>query len=316
MNTEKALGRLTEVIRRKHLALATERSYRAWLRRYCNNIKGLPAHLSSEQKLERFLNALAHQNVAASTQNQAFNAIIFFYKEALGVELKNIRALRARRPAQIRRAPTPTDTWQLIKIIQADSDFATSLAVRLLYGCGLRVCEPLNLRIKDVNLEAAQLIIRAAKGSKDRMVAIPCSALADMREQLESARVVWKRDKQDGVPVALPHQLAVKYPAVQFDWHWAWLFPANNTCFDPRTRKLVRWRLHEANLQRAVRKACQRAGLFILPHELRHAYATHCLHRGANPRAIQAAMGHQSLETTMGYLHAEALSVASPLDAV
>jgi integron integrase len=316
MNTEKAVARLTEVIRRKHLTLATERSYCAWLRRYCDSLKGLPAHLSSEQKLERFLNALAQENVAASTQNQAFNAIIFFYKEALGVELKNVQALRARRPAQIRRAPTPTDTWQLIKTIQAESDFATSLAVRLLYGCGLRVCEPLSLRIKDVNVEAAQLIIRAAKGGKDRMVAIPCSALEDMREQIESARVVWKRDQQDRVPVALPHQLAVKYPAAQFEWHWAWLFPANNSCLDPRTNKLVRWRLHEANLQRAVRKACQKAGLFILPHELRHAYATHCLDRGANPRAIQEAMGHQSLETTMGYLHAEALSVASPLDTV
>ena len=316
MNTEKAVARLTEVIRRKHLALATERSYCAWLRRYCDNLKKFPTQLSSEQKLERFLNALAQGNVAASTQNQAFNAIIFFYQEALGVELKNVRALRARRPAQIRRAPSPTDTWRLIKTIQADSDFATSLAVRLLYGCGLRVCEPLNLRIKDVNAEAAQLIIRAGKGGKDRMVAIPCSALEDMREQIESARVMWKRDQQDRVPVALPHQLAAKYPAAQFDWHWAWLFPAKNSCFDPRTRKLVRWRLHEANLQRAVRKACQKTGLFILPHELRHAYATHCLNRGANPRAIQEAMGHQSLETTMGYLHAESLSVASPLDAV
>ncbi len=232
------------------------------------------------------------------------------------MELKNVRALRARRPAQIRRAPTPTDTWQLIKTVQADSDFATSLAVRLLYGCGLRVCEPLNLRIKDVDVETAQLIIRAGKGGKDRAVAIPCSALEDMREQIESARVVWKRDQQDRVPAALPHQLAVKYPAAQFDWHWAWLFPANNSCLDPRTKKWVRWRLHEANVQRAVRKACQKAGLFILPHELRHAYATHCLNRGANPRAIQEAMGHQSLETTMGYLHAEALSVASPLDAL
>jgi len=316
MNTEEAVRRLTEVVRRKHLALATERTYCACLRRYCDNLKGLPVHLSSEQKLERFLTVLAQKHVAASTQNQAFNAIIFFYKEALGLELKNVQALRARRPAQIRRAPTPTETWQLIKTVQADSDFATSLAVRLLYGCGLRVCEPLNLRIKDVNVESAQLVIRAGKGGKDRMVAIPCSALEDIREQIESARVVWQRDQHDGVPVALPHQLAVKYPAAQFDWHWAWLFPANNSCFDPRTRKLVRWRLHEANLQRAVRKACQKAGLFILPHELRHAYATHCLNRGANPRAIQEAMGHQSLETTMGYLHAEALSVASPLDAV
>jgi integrase len=273
-------------------------------------------HLPSEHKLERFLTVLAQQNVAASTQNQAFNAIIFFYKEALGAELKNVQALRARRPVQVRHAPTPEETWQLLKTVQSDAAFATSLAVRLLYGCGMRVNEPLNLRIKDVNLEAAQLIIRAAKGGKDRVVAIPCSALEDLRQQIQAARAVWRRDQQDQVPVALPHQLARKYPAAQFDWHWAWLFPANKSCLDPRTGKLVRWRLHEAQVQRAVRTACQKAGLFILPHELRHAYATHCLNRGANPRAIQSAMGHQSLETTMGYLHAEALSVASPLDAV
>jgi len=316
MNTSEAVWRLTKVVRHKHLTLATERTYCPWLRRYCDFLKGLPLHLPSEHKLERFLTVLAQKDVAASTQNQAFNAIIFFYKEVMGAELKNIQALRARRPAQIRHAPTPEETWQLIKTIQSDAAFATSLAVRLLYGCGLRVSEPLNLRIKDLSLEAAQLIIRASKGGKDRVVAIPCSALEDLREQIQAARAVWRRDQQAQVPVAMPHQLARKYPAAQFNWHWAWLFPANKCCLDPRTGKLVRWRLHEAHVQRAVRTACQKAGLFILPHELRHAYATHCLNRGANPRAIQSAMGHQSLETTMGYLHAEALSVASPLDVV
>ena len=134
------------------------------------------------------------------------------------------------------------------------------------------------------------------------------------RQQVESARVVWKRDQLSQVPLALPHQLAVKYPQAQFDWNWAWLFPAPQPCVEPRTGKLVRWRWHEVNIQRAIRKAGRKIGLLILPHELRHAYATHCLNRGANPRAIQEVMGHKSLETTMGYLHAEALGVVSPLD--
>jgi site-specific recombinase XerD len=141
MNMNEAVRRLTEVVRRQHLALATERTYCAWLRRYCDFLKGLPLHLPSEHKLERFLTALAQKDVAASTQNQAFNAIIFFYKEALGTELKNVQALRARRPAHIRHAPTPEETWQLLKIVQSDAAFATSVAVRLLYGCGLRVSE-------------------------------------------------------------------------------------------------------------------------------------------------------------------------------
>jgi site-specific recombinase XerD len=117
MKTAEAVRRLEEVVRRKHLALATERTYGAWLRRYCDFLKGLPLHLPSEQKLERFLTVLAQQNVAASTQNQAFNAIIFLYREALGTELKNVQALRARRPAHIRHAPTPDETWQLTQTI-------------------------------------------------------------------------------------------------------------------------------------------------------------------------------------------------------
>ena len=314
MKTEQALQRMSEVIRRKHLALSTEQSYCAWLKRYCAHVKTLPAALPSEQKLERFLTALAQDDVAASTQNQAFNAILFFYQEALGTRLQNVQALRARRPSQLRHAPTREETFRLLQAVQAEADFATALAVRLLYGCGLRVCEPLNLRIKDVDLETSQLVIRAAKGGKDRVVAIPCSAVEDLRQQIESARVVWQRDRLSRVPVALPHQLAVKYPQAGFDWPWAWVFPAAQPCVDPRRGGVVRWRWHEANLQRAIRKACGQTGLMILPHELRHAYATHCLNRGANPRAIQEVMGHKSLETTMGYLHADALAVRSPLD--
>ena len=314
MQSEQALQKLTDVLRRKHFALKTEQCYCGWLRRYCDFLKTLPPGLPSEQKLERFLTALAREDVAASTQNQAFNAILFFYREALGVELKDVQSLRARRPGQVRRAPTREETLRLLQAVEGAADFATGLAVRLLYGCGLRVTEPLNLRVKDVDLEGSQLVIRGAKGGKDRVVAIPCAALEDLREQVESARVVWKRDQLGRVPVALPHLLGAKYPAAALDWNSAWVFPAHQQCADPRTGKVVRWRLHEANVQRAIRKACRQAGLGILPHELRHAYATHCLNRGANPRAIQEVMGHKSLETTMGYLHAEALGVRSPLD--
>jgi len=314
MNATHAVQKLADVVRRKHFSLSTEHSYCGWLKRYCAFIKTLPAALPSEQKLERFLTALARNDIAASTQNQAFNAMIFFYQEVLGSELKNIQSLRARRPQQVRSAPSREDTARLLKAVQDGEKRDVSLAIRLLYGCGLRVTEPLNLRVKDVNLEAMQLVIRAAKGGKDRRVPLPCSAAEDLREQMETARAVWQRDQTNQIPAALPHLLAAKYPQAQFDWQWAWVFPARDWCSDPRTKKIVRWRLHEVNLQRAVRNACRKTGVCILPHELRHAYATHCLNRGANPRAIQEVMGHQSLETTMGYLHAEPLAVASPLD--
>jgi site-specific recombinase XerD len=138
MTTAQAVKTLSAVIRRKHLALNTEQIYCGWLKRYCNDLQTLPPHLPSELKLERFLTALAQNHVSASTQNQAFNAILFFYKEAMGVQLKNIQALRARRPSQLRRAPDREDTLLLIKTAQAGGDFATSLVVRLLYGCGLQ----------------------------------------------------------------------------------------------------------------------------------------------------------------------------------
>ncbi len=156
--------------------------------------------------------------------------------------------------------------------------------------------------------------IRGAKGGKDRVVVWPVSLIPEITQQLQHARAIWEEDQRTGTPLAMPEGLSKKYPEFQFNWMWAWLFPAHNICRHPRTGVLVRYRRHEANVQRAVKYACRQLGICVLPHELRHGYATHCLERGVNPRAIQAAMGHVSLETTMGYLHAESLSVRSPLE--
>ena len=314
VKAEEAIQKLKDVIRRKHFSLSTEDSYCGWLKRFCSYIKKFPPRTPSERKVEQFLTSLARNDVAASTQNQALNAMVFFYREVLGVDLKNIQSLRAKRPAHIRHSPSREDTLRLIEMLQSETGLEVSLAVRLIYGCGLRVTEPLSLRIKDVDLESGKLVIRSAKGGKDRVVPIPRSTLDDLQKQMKSTRAVWKKDQADKIPVALPGQLAEKYPRSQFSWNWAWFFPAAQPCVHPRSGKRVRWRLHEAKLQRAVRKACDKLGCSILPHELRHAYATHSLNRGTNPRAIQEIMGHKSLETTMGYLHVEPLAVASPLD--
>ena len=145
---------------------------------------------------------------------------------------------------------------------------------------------------------------------------MPTALIPDLNRQLQAARLVWQQDRTDRIPLALPHRLARKFPEYQFSWRWAWVFPAHCPCRDRRTGTIVRFRMHEVNVQRAVKRARRKLALSILPHELRHGYATRCLDRGASPRAIQQAMGHKSLETTMGYLHAEALSVASPVDAM
>lgn len=298
----------------RHLAISTEQSYCAWVARFCDAQQTDRASIAitSEQRVERFLTGLAAYGVSASTQNQAFNALVLFYREIVGKPLEKVDALRAKAPMHLRRAPSADEVRALLSEVQRTADFSTNLAIRLIYGCGLRVTEPLSLRIKDV-LED-RLVIRAAKGGKDRVVALPCSLATDLHEQTESARIVWRRDSAARMPVALPGLLATKYPSDQFCWPWAWLFPAAHPCVHPRTGQMVRWRLHEANVQRAIRRAGRKLNLRILPHELRHAYATHCLDRGANPRALQQAMGHASLETTMGYLHADAMNVRSPIE--
>lgn len=314
MNTAQAIQKLRQVIRRQHKALATEESYVLWLRRYMAAIRQMPNALSSEQKLERFLSELAQRGVAASTQQQAFNAIVFFYKDVLRLPLGAVDALRVRRPAHLRHAPTVGETHALLQAVRDLNGYPTNLIARLLYGCGLRVSEPLNLRIKDLNLAVPCLYVRGAKGGKDRSVSLPCSLASEIMQQVEFAETVWRRDCQNKIPVMIPEPLARKYPEYQFSKSWSWLFPAHYPCRHPRTGQTVRYRMHEANVQRAIKEARRKLGIMVLPHELRHAYATHCLERGTSPRAIQEAMGHKSLETTMGYLHAEALSVLSPLD--
>lgn len=315
MTTTEAKEKMRAVIRRQHLTIATEQTYLGWLARYMAAIKQMPRELPSEQKLERFLTDLAiKQNVSASTQNQAFNAIIYFYKDVLGMPLKNVDALRAKRGQHLRHAPTLEETRQLIATVRNVGGYPTNLIVRLIYGCGLRVTEPLNLRIKDIQFDAGKLFVMGAKGRKDRVVTLPCSLADELKAQMDFSRAVWKRDCESHIPLEIPHQLARKYPETRFAWPWAWLFPSHWPCKHPRTGELVRYRMHEANVQRAVKEARRKLGIMILPHELRHAYATHNLNRGVNIKALSAAMGHECIETTAGYCHAEALSVPSPLE--
>lgn len=316
MNSFQAEEMLRRIIRLKHYSLSTEQTYADWLRRFMRYVVKLPAGLSSEKKIEAFLTALAHDEVSASTQNQAFNALLFFYRDCLGQKLEGINALRAKREASIRRAPAPDEVRRLLADVRDEGTYPVRLVIKLIYGCGLRISEPLALRVRDVDINNSRLIIRRAKGGKDRVVALPCSLVGDIKAQLATARLTWQRDVAAQLPIKLPSRMEKKYPQAQWSWNWAWLFPLNHPCRDPRGGAWVRWHQLESTVQRAVKASCRRLGLEILPHELRHAYATHCLNTGQNPRAIQQAMGHKSLETTMGYLHAEALSVRSPLESV
>ena len=174
MNTLEAVNRVRDVLRRQHKALATEDTYVFWLRRFMAALPKMPKDISSERKIERFLTDLArYHGVSACSQNQAFNAILYFYKHVLNQTIGNIDALRAQRPVHMRHAPTVAETHALLQTIRNLGGYPTNFIARMLYGCGLRVSEPLNLRIKDVNLERCRLVIRGAKGGKDPLIFLP-----------------------------------------------------------------------------------------------------------------------------------------------
>lgn len=317
MNAPEAIRRTIAVIRRQHKTLATEHCYVHWLRRYMAAIREMPNELPSEKKLERFLTELATlRDLSASSQNQAFNAVLFFYDAVLGVPLKHVDALRATRPVHQRHAPTREEVRQLAEAVPNWGGYPTNLIFRMLYGAGLRVTEPLNLRVKDLDFDIGRMVLRGAKGQKDRTVSIPESLIEELLGQLDWAKKVWTGDVRDKLPVKLPHQLAVKYPENEFAWAWAWVFPAHWPCPDPRSETLrrVRYRMHEANVQRAVKSARRRLGISALPHEMRHSYATHSIEDGVSLVALKEAMGHAKIETTAGYCHADSCSVPSPLD--
>lgn len=316
-NKEQVLQSVVNAVRVRHFSLRTEEAYCHWIGRFYDFALTLPRELASEVKVERFITDLALRlNVAASTQNQAFAALIFLYAQVLNKPLGDVRALRAKRPAWIREAPSRDEVRALFRELRDTPQVPANLLGKLLYGCGLRVQEPLELRIKDVRLSESLLVLRAAKGGKDRVVKVPCSLIVPLKAQIERARAVWQWDRANrpAVGVSLPNRLAQKYPRAPYDWGWFWLFPAPGHCEHPREPGLiVRWRLHEASLQRAVGEARRRAGIAtpITPHVLRHGYATHSTD---DPRTIQAVMGHKNLETTMGYIHREALAATNPLD--
>ncbi len=318
MTSAQALSSLRDQLRRHRCALSTERSYLQWLRRYMTWLRSFPALAESPiyQKVEAFLIVLARDRISASGQNQALNAVLFFYQHVLGEDPGPIKALRVKRPDLHRHAPTQNEMIRLFQALRDTDHYPIRLIVHLLYGCGMRLNEALDLRLKDLDVERGRIVIRNAKGGKNRVVAIPKRLETALTTQMQAAKRIWESDRWESIPVPLPERLLQKSRHWEASLAWFWLFPATKPCRDPRTNRRVRWRCHEGTIQRALAAAngCTNFSTPITAHHLRHAYATHALEGGANIRSLQLALGHKSLETTQGYLRSEALDVASPLD--
>ncbi len=322
MNIDQIVQRVRDVCRVKHLAYSTEDSYLGQIRRYAAEVVKMPREWSSEQKMEAWLTREAHRGISTATQSLVFNALRFLYVDVLKQKLGRVNALRPKRPAHVRHAPSLDETVAVLRGVRDWGGYPTRLITFLLYGCGLRVCEPLDLRIKDLRLSESKMVIRGAKGGKDRVVAIPCALMPALKRQVQRARALWYEKTVVGLPhgwpVQVPGLLAKKYPRAPFSWQWFWLFPAHKMCVDRRTGLQVLYRMHECNVQRAVKEAADKVELGFLDKdggtETRHAFATHAMRNGACVRDVQEVMGHSHLETTMGYLSSEAERVRSPLD--
>lgn len=315
MQISDAMRLTADTCAQKHYSINTQKSYTHWVRRYAVFLRGQTFKSEpAEQKMEAFLKYLSSTGIAAPTQNQAFNALLFFYRDVLKQELGAVDALRATRPETIRECPSVENVTRLLAAVQDVHGYPTRLIVHVLYACGLRVTEPLNLRVKDIDLRRSRFHVHKAKGGKGRVVPFPGCLSEPLTNQLAEAKAQAEADRAKKVPVPLPDALEKKWPNAGRSERWAWLFPARNTCRHPRTGKEVRWRCHEANVQRAVKQATRHCNLEgITPHHLRHAFASHSLQNGVFVRDLQVVLGHKSLETTMRYIHAEVERVTSPL---
>lgn len=317
MTYKETLEKFKMVAGRK-LALTTERSYRSWIIPFLRFLRTPEAAAleTSEAKIEVHLSKMAREDYSKISQNQAFNAILFLYRNILKIELKDINALRCRRMARERYTPTQAEVVAMLHELRNTPNYNVRLAGALMYACGLRVSECCELRIKDFDLEREILTIWEGKGDKDRRVRIPSILLSAIRRQISRAVDFALIDIKACQPVQLPGRMDRAAPRRQFDAEWHFIFPSPHPCAHPRTGKMVRWCMSPDVLQTGVKQAAKRAGVTsrLTPHCLRHAFCSHLLDDGENIKRVSEAMGHTDIRTTAGYGRKECERMRSPLD--
>jgi integron integrase len=315
---KKLLDQLRDTLRRKHYSIRTEQAYTSWVRRFILfHGKRHPRTMGGEE-VTAFLTHLAvERKVAASTQNQALSALIFFYRHVLDQDLELPSDLvRAKQP---KRLPTVLSRDEVQRVLLAMSGVYRLMA-QLLYGAGLRVMECVRLRVKDVDFELNEIVVREGKGAKDRVTMLPQRLIPELQAHMSRVRMIHQQDLDAGYgEVYLPYALAVKYPGAAKAWGWQYIFPSNRLSEDPRAHVVRRHHLDPSTLQRAVKKAARLAGIHkhISCHTFRHSFATHLLEAGYDIRTVQDLLGHKDVRTTMIYTHVlnrGGLAVRSPLD--
>ena len=298
------LDRLRHHIRLRHYSIRTEEAYGLVVKRFILfHGKRHPQEMGADE-IRQYLSHLANEGqVSASTQNQALSALLFLYREVLGVDLPFIQAIgRAKRPV---RVPTVL-THEEVDRVLARLPGTHHLMASLLYGSGLRLMECVRLRVKDLDFGYKQIIVRDGKGEKDRRTVLPKQLIMPLKHQLARVRRLHEDDLRKGYGrVYLPYALERKYPNASAEWYWQWVFPANRLSVDPRSGKVRRHHASEDMLQKAVKMAVREAGVTKRAscHTLRHSFATHLLEDGYDIRTIQELLGHKNLQTTQVYTH-------------
>jgi integron integrase len=316
----KLLDQVRDRIRVKHYSIRTETQYVQWIKRFILfHGKRHPREMGAAE-VEAFLTHLAVEgSVAASTQNQALSALLFLYREVLQIELPWLdNVVRAKQPQRLPVVLTQNEVRAVLDRMSG----VYGLMASILYGTGMRLMECVRLRVKDVEFERGEILIRDGKGAKDRVAMLPEALVPSLLGHLRQRRALFEDDTRLGkVEVYLPDALERKYPHASTQWGWQYVFPSGSFSHDPRSGTERRHHLDEKLLQRAMKKAVQASGMAkpATPHTLRHSFATHLLQSGYDIRTVQELLGHSDVSTTMIYTHVlnkGGRGVASPLDAL
>jgi integron integrase len=313
------LTQVRERIRFHHFALSTEKVYVHWIRFFIRFHGLRHPETMGRMEVEAFLTHLASErNVAASTHRQALSALLFLYREVLNIELPWMMEIgRPKTPQRLPEVLTVSEVLRTLSLMQGEH----ATLAKLLYGTGMRILEGMRLRTKDVDFERGAIIVREAKGGKDRVVMLPRSLRDELKQQLRLSHALWEADRAAKLPgVDLPHALAVKYPRAGESWGWHWVFPQAAIATDPRTGQRRRHHAYPQTFRRALTVALRAAGVTkpATVHTLRHSFATHLLQSGADIRTVQTLLGHADVSTTMIYTHVLKIAggAPSPLDAL